>query len=467
MKQLVSKIDFLIQSNIILWMMIAGGAIVHGLLCFGPAIWLDEALTGTYIRMGWAELLTFTTTDVHPPLYYFIVKLGTTLLGDHVYVVKIFSYLPFILTLLLTVTKVKKAYGEKVAFILLALLCTTPCIINRNAEMRMYQWAMFFVFAFAVYLFESIKAMAWKNWIFSLLFGLLAAYTHYYALVAVAILYALVFFSNIKSKTVVCRILINAAVSVAGYLPWLLVFLNQAKTIKETGWWQEAGLGIKDVYEFLVWPFQDRTGYEPIFFLILLLSVCIYVLWKKNCNNRIMAILSLGVYLLLILSGVLIIVFYQPVFIARFIYPTVGVLLLGLALIISQWRTEVICVISALLLVFATKTYNSQLHYQYNENSVPALDTFVENMDSEFLVFCDQDAVKCIVEYLYPDVMVENDTKIEDIDIAGKEMYYFICDESSLEENRLESLGVLDYEYMGEIELMYHGFDMYKIVSER
>ena len=180
-----------------------------------------------------------------------------------------------------------------------------------------------------------------------------------------------------------------------------------------------------------------------------------------------MAILSLGVYLILILSGVLIIVFYQPVFIARFIYPTVGVLLLGLALVISQWRTEVICVISALLLIFAAKTYNSQLHYQYNENSVPALNTFVENMDSEALVICDQDAVKCIVEYLYPDIMVENDTKIESMDIAGKEIYYFICDEGSLEEDRLESLDVLDYEYMGAVELMYHGFDMYKIVNER
>ena len=76
MKQLVSKIDSLIQSNIVLWLMVIGGALIHGILCFGQTIWLDEALTGTYIRMGWAELLAFTTTDVHPPLYYFIVKVA-------------------------------------------------------------------------------------------------------------------------------------------------------------------------------------------------------------------------------------------------------------------------------------------------------------------------------------------------------------------------------------------------------
>ena len=76
MKKIILGLDRLLQSNIVLWLMVIGGAIVHGLLCFGQTIWLDEALTGTYIRMGWAELLAFTTTDVHPPLYYFIVKLG-------------------------------------------------------------------------------------------------------------------------------------------------------------------------------------------------------------------------------------------------------------------------------------------------------------------------------------------------------------------------------------------------------
>lgn len=467
MDKLASKIEQFIQSNIVLWLIVIGGILVHGVGCFGQTIWLDEALTGTYIRMEWEELLLFTTTDVHPPLYYFIVKLGITLFGDQIYVVKLFSFLPFVLTLLLTNTKVKRIYGDKVSFILLAFLCTTPCIIERNAEMRMYQWAMFFVFAFTVYLFEAVNTQTRKAWIISLVFGVMAAYTHYYALVAVAILYVLVFFINCKTKTVICRVLLNALVSVIAYLPWLLVFLGQAKTLKETGWWQEAGLGLRDVYEFVVWPFEDRTGYEPIFFLILFVSVCIYALWKKDCENRMQAIVCIGVYLLLILAGILIIVLYQPVFITRFIYPTVGVLLLGLALIVSKWRTEVICVISALSLAFAAKTYNSQLHYQYNEDSVPALNAFMETVDEDALFICDQDAVKCIVEYLYPDVRVENDTDVDKNLIEDKKLYYFVCNESSLEEGRLEALNVSKYEYVGEISLMYHGFEIHEIIRER
>lgn len=467
MKKLVSKIDSLIQSNIVLWLMVIGGAAVHGILCFGQSIWLDEALTGTYIRMGWGELLAFTTTDVHPPLYYFIVKLGITLLGDHVYAVKLFSYLPFVLLLLLSAVKVRKEYGNKTAFVLLAFLCTTPCIIERNAEMRMYQWAMFFVFAFALYLFEAVKVQNKKKWLICLIFGLCAAYTHYYALLAVAILYAIVFFTNIKKRPVIRSILVNAVISVAGYLPWLVVFLGQAKTLKETGWWQESAFGFKDALEYLVWPFKDRTGYEPFFFLLLLVCVCAFLVWKQKTEHSIPAMQSIGTYLLLILFGIMILLFYQPVFITRFIYPTVGLLLWGLAIAVSKWRVEGICVISAFLLLFAAKTYNSQLHYQYNSDSVPAWNVFMDTVEEDALVVCDADAVKCITEYLYPDQEVENDTALEADDLRDRVVYYFVCNDSSLEENRLKELGISEYEYVNEISLLYHGFTIYRAVEER
>jgi len=161
---------------------------------------------------------------------------------------------------------------------------------------------------------------------------------------------------------------------------------------------------------------------------------------------------------LLIFSGILIVIFYQPVFITRFIYPTVGVLLLGLAFVIAQWRTEAVCIISAFLLLFAAKTYNSQLHYQYNEDSVPALHAFMETVGEDALIICDEDAVKCIVEYLYPKARVENDTDVENMDATDRNLYYFVCDESSLEENKAERVG--------EIELMYHSFAIYKILNE-
>ena len=462
MKKLVSKIDFLIQSNIVLWLMVIVGAFAHGILCFGQTIWLDEALTGSYIRMGWGELLAFTTTDVHPPLYYFIVKAGITLFGDHVCVVKLFSYLPFVLTLILTAVKVRREYGNRTAFLILVFLCTTPCIIERNAEMRMYQWAMFFVYAFALWLFSAVKTQGKKEWLICLLLGLCAAYTHYYALVAVAILYALFFFVNIKDKRIVINILINGVISVVGYLPWLLVFFGQAKTLKETGWWQESGLGFADIYEYVVFPFAEKTGYEAMLFFGLLFVVIICLILGKDLEHKLETSAAISMYLLLILLGILVVLFYQPVFIPRFIYPTVGVLLFGMAMVAAKWRTEFICVIGAVLLLFAAKTYNSQLHYQYDEDSVPALHTFMETIEEDAIIICDQDGVKCIVEYLYPWQVIENDTDVREEQMTDREVYYFVCEDSSLEENRLADVGISEYTHIKEVYLLYHGFDIYK-----
>lgn len=467
MKKIVSKLDSLIQSNIVLWLLAIGGAVLHGILCFGQTIWLDEALTGSYIRMGWRELLAFTTTDVHPPLYYLIVKTGITLFGDHVYVVKLFSYLPFVCMLLLTTVKVRKEYGNRTAFLLVVFLCTAPCIIERNAEMRMYQWAMFFVFAFALWLFGAVKEQKKADWLICAVLGLCAAYTHYYALISVALLYAIVFFANSKKRKVVINILICAVVSAVGYLPWLLVFLGQAKTLKETGWWQEAGISLADIYEYLVFPFTEKTGYEAVLFLLILAAVIICWVMGKKAEYKMESAACIGMYLLLILLGILIVVFYQPVFIPRFIYPTVGVLLLGLALIMTKWRTEILCLAGAVLLLFAAKTYNSQLRYQYDADSVPALNAFMENIEEDALVICDQDAVKCVVEYLFPEQKIENDTAVEAEEMSGRTVYYFVCDESSLEENRLESMGISEYEPVREVSLLYHGFEIYRAVEER
>lgn len=46
------------------------------LRCFSPDIWLDEAYSLQFARYGWHDLLVITATDdIHPPLYYLIVKL--------------------------------------------------------------------------------------------------------------------------------------------------------------------------------------------------------------------------------------------------------------------------------------------------------------------------------------------------------------------------------------------------------
>lgn len=467
MKTIILKIDALISTKAVLWVMVALGSLVYGLLCCGSTIWLDEALTGSIVRQGWWELICFTTTDIHPPLYYLINKLGITIFGDHLFVSKMISYIPFVFALLLTATKVRKNYGEKVAFVLLALLCTTPCVIDRNVEVRMYQWAFFFVYAFAIYLFAATNNKSRGEWLICLFYGMGAAYTHYYALITVAILYIIVFVTYIKERDIFTGIIKNVIASVIGYLPWLFVFWGQANALKETGWWQNEPLRIEDVYAFFVWPFDDNTGYESSFFILLLFLVVLFVISKKT-KYKVVILGCIGTYFLFIGGGILISLFYQPIFVTRFIYPVVGVLLIGLALVVAQWRTEFICLFSLIILLFGAKTYNSQLHYQFNKDSIPKFISIMDDVDKEeTVILCEDDVLKCIVEYLYPDYFIENADEVSRSAVEGKVVYYLAFDTENVEDNRLEHLGLKEYKWIDNIYVRYHSFDVYSVWTER
>lgn len=73
-------------------------------------------------------------------------------------------------------------------------LSIMPSSLEENLEVRMYTWAMFFVTASGVYAFEAyLEPERKKNWIVLILSSLAAAYTHYFALISVAVVYVILF----------------------------------------------------------------------------------------------------------------------------------------------------------------------------------------------------------------------------------------------------------------------------------
>ena len=79
-------------------------------LCFSSDIWYDELFTVGMIQYTYGELINFTAQDVHPPLYYMIVKFFVDLCklilpGVHaVAVAKIVSVMPYFVLLFYSVT---------------------------------------------------------------------------------------------------------------------------------------------------------------------------------------------------------------------------------------------------------------------------------------------------------------------------------------------------------------------------
>ena len=73
------------------------------LFCFSlpflasPSFWLDEVFTWETVEGSWGEVLARTAQDVHPPLYYLILKLFCTIFGFHKLVFRLVAFLPAVI----------------------------------------------------------------------------------------------------------------------------------------------------------------------------------------------------------------------------------------------------------------------------------------------------------------------------------------------------------------------------------
>ena len=116
-------------------------------LIFNRNIWTDEAYTIELVRENsFPGIIRNTAVDVHPPLYYLIVKCFVILLGDAFWVYKAVSIVPMVLTMVLVCL-----YGmlwrseEGTTVLAIVMLNAVPCVLEYAVQIRMYSWALFFV----------------------------------------------------------------------------------------------------------------------------------------------------------------------------------------------------------------------------------------------------------------------------------------------------------------------------------
>ena len=196
------------------------------LQAFGQDIWFDEVFSVNFIQHSYKEIAVLTGKDVHPPLYYWYLKLfhdiGKVLVpaASSIVLCKLASMLPFVGIFVYTLTAIRKNFGLHVAGLFWFLVMTMPQISNYMVEIRMYSLALFFITAAFVHSCELIQAFSlrevtsgvvsasgsgngengltkwWKrnkHWVLFWVYGIFTAYTQYYACVAVIAIYIAVF----------------------------------------------------------------------------------------------------------------------------------------------------------------------------------------------------------------------------------------------------------------------------------
>lgn len=365
------------------------GSILFLSLDFYKAFWYDEAYTINLVRQTFAYLWHVTANDVHPPLYYILLKLYTYVFGDSVVALRIFSTLPIMAIMFLGCTHIRRKFGDKTALVFLITIILMPVSQYSASEIRMYSLAMLFVLLSALYAYQSYSTFSRSHLIKFTLFSLAAAYTHYYALLGVFYIYLLFLVTLVITKRDrIVPFIGYSILFVIGYLPWLINLPGQVSQVQDEYWINAPRL--KDFIIYLYYPFAQEldlvaTAIPLAYFafsltlVALLLAFFTYivvsVIKKVSADKYLMKRLNYAnllflAFILTLSTAIIYSLLSKPVFVTRYMNPVLGLLYLGIALYISSidWKRNYNK--SILFLMFIIMGYLSSNHYllQYRTN---------------------------------------------------------------------------------------------------
>ncbi|HEX3046585.1 MAG TPA: glycosyltransferase family 39 protein [Bacillota bacterium] len=305
-------------------------------------VWYDEACSVGIIRHPISEIWQVVKGDVHPPLYFFMLKVFTSFFGNSVLVMRSLSALAILAVFLLGIGPIRRACGKTVGFWFSFFVMVTPIYLGMAQEIRMYTWAVFFVTGSLLYAYLAMAEGKKRDWILFGGFMLAAIYTHYYALMAMVILCGLItlwFCFNLK-KRFNFMFLIVTGVAILCFLPWIFGFSYQVGGISHGNYWIPP-VTFESIWQVLIYPFGYKLSIidplAPISFLLitgLILWGIVQVRLKKR--KAPLVYWAVSVYILTLLAAVIFSFLFWPILFARHMLPVTALFLLGAAYGLAQ-----------------------------------------------------------------------------------------------------------------------------------
>ena len=518
---------------------------------FGQDIWFDEVFSVNFIQHSYKEIAALTGKDVHPPLYYWYLKLfhdiGKVLVpaASSIVLCKLASMLPFVGIFVYTLTAIRKNFGLHVAGLFWFLVMTMPQISNYTVEIRMYSLALFFITAAFVHSCELVRAFpaqgvseaertaepgvtagteetaepgvavgteetaesgaaagteetaepeaaagteetaepgaagsevtsgavlasgsvtgenglikGWKrnkHWLLFWVYGILTAYTQYYACVAVIAIYIALFVFFVvkahKGKTektsckkthiykeqlkeqeailtkapvkgwkaehtteqeteriagkCIGKVLLCAGLSVLAYLPWLPFFFSQVRTVSSSYWIQP--LTWKSIfgcmkYIFLPVSYAVKKNYVLACVMILLFGAAFlysFLMKRKDARGRFFLLTGLWIAVFTTLIGFVCSILNRPIFVYRYLIPCLGAMWLVAAVVLWDFIEKNWGIL--LFVPFLLSGYSNMQGFYGEENKkiaeMKATQSFLADFPKDAVVLCNFNHVQAV-----------------------------------------------------------------------
>ncbi len=366
---------------------IASAVITICLICryaVSDDIWYDEVFSMGFIRQNISNLIKYTSMDVHPPAYYIYLKMITgaavSLFGTGALIpaAKFASIIPWFILLIISLVYIRKAYGMFTAGLFVLFITVMPQMGTYYTEIRMYSLALLMITAeilTAIKIADDSEGTKIHTWAVFCLMGILTAYTQYYACIAIAAVYLelliLLMMRGIKNNNKAIKALIICMIiSVVAYIPWLPKLFGQMNHISGDYWIQPLTLrSIPGCVKFIILPVADygKLTYVSAGLMALTILVSLILFLKNHTKSDIISVIFCVLPLVLvIIAGFILSIAGTPIFVYRYMIPTLGGMWLAVALILD--KVTVNKAVYILLIPFIFVAVLSMLGYKAEES---------------------------------------------------------------------------------------------------
>lgn len=302
-------------------------ALVYILLRFwhltDSCLWFDEIFGIHAAELSWAEMFNFVARDlIHPPLFYFFLKIWLLIGGDGLFWVRGFPVLFSILALVpfyFLCRQLKLNY--LIMTTALAFLACNGALIKYSQEVRMYSLVLFFAL-FSMWFFTRFLHLG-KNIRLLTIVNVLLIYTHYFGwFVVLAEVISILVLQRIKIR----QILIMFGITLLSFAPWIFAIFRASQINSDVsqniGWIPKPNLQQIIIFFFdLVEPFYFQSSsaephsnfYIVIPILLIIAGAKIYYLTNFNTVNEpprqdfwmLYFFIAIPIFLALLLSWIL------------------------------------------------------------------------------------------------------------------------------------------------------------------
>ena len=350
---------------------------------------------------SFTEIWNIGKTDVHPALYYFMLKFLNLIFGKNTFVYRLFSVIPTAILGIIGLTHIRKDFGEKSGLMFSFLILFLPGIMKYDTQIRMYSWAMLFVTLTAIYGYRLYNnQFTFKNTFIFGIFSFLSACIHYYGTMTAGLINLFLFIYYIinykNKKKELFEYIICALIQIILYIPWLYVLIEQVTLMNRVGFWVTLTFP-GTLYNLVKVQFDNsfNISTEVLCGIIGILNIYIlYLLYKtyKLKDNIKPGMIALCLYVLVIFAAYVISKLTTPILLDRYLIVITGLLIFYISYFLSKEKNKILLcflgIIIAISSVYTTINYISRYYSKDNTEVFDYINTNIHENDS-FIIYND------------------------------------------------------------------------------